>query len=369
MPSSFRRSRRSTASRSCRSRSSAPSGSSSRSSRGSGASARASATRCASPPDSEATLRRSKPGRPTRSSSSATRPSISGLGPALPSRRPKPTLAADVAVGEQLVVLEHQPEAPRGAVGTPARSCAVPAAPGRRRARSRPAITRSSVLLPDAARPEQGHDLAGRRRRGRTPSSTGPLAEADHARPSTVEHQNVGSRVAPEAVDGEDHDRGQHHQDGGQRVGLAEVERAGPAEQAVDGDRHRRAADPGEERGGAELAERDGEGEPGAGHERRGAGSGRSISRHTRAGRGAEHGGRVPQARVDRRAATGSTARTTNGMATSAWAIGMRIHEPRRSSGRAVHGDEQAEADGDGRRAEREHQPGVEQAPPPAAAP
>ena len=75
-------------------------------------------------------------------------------------------------------------------------------------------------------------------------------------------------RVAAQAIDGEDHDEGQHHQHGGQCVRLGQVGRARPPEQPGDGDGHRLVADPGEEARGTELAQRDGEGETGTGHER-----------------------------------------------------------------------------------------------------
>ena len=85
------------------------SGSSSSSSRGSGASARASATRCAWPPDSSVTRRRSKPAEADQLQQLVD-----------PRRRSRPRHAVhpqaerdvrgDVAVGEQLAVLEHQAE-------------------------------------------------------------------------------------------------------------------------------------------------------------------------------------------------------------------------------------------------------------------
>ena len=93
--------------------------------------------------------------------------------------------------------------------------------------------------------------------------------------------------------------------------------------------------------------------------------NGRSTSRQTRGGE-APSVAAASRRRGSMERSVGSTARTTNGTATTAWAMGMRTHEPRRSSGAAVDGDEQAEADGDGRRPERQHQPGVEQRAAPA---
>ena len=123
-----------------------------------------------------------------------------------------------------------------------------------------------------------------------------------------------------------------------------------------------------QERGGAELADRHREGEAGA--DEQGAADHRQVDLPPDPPRRRRRAAPRPRAGAGRCArSTGSTARTTNGMATRAWAIGTRIHVPRRSSGRPVDRDEQPEADGHGRRAERQHQAGVEQAPAPRPAP
>ena len=88
---------------------------------------------------------RSRAGRPARAGR-ATRPAIAGRGTPLHAQ-PEGHVLAHVAVGEQLVVLEHEPEAPPvGRHG--GEVLAVPARRGRRRARASPATTRSSVVLP-----------------------------------------------------------------------------------------------------------------------------------------------------------------------------------------------------------------------------
>ena len=63
---------------------------------------------------------------------------------------------------------------------------------------------------------------------------------------------------------------------------------------------------------------------------------------------------------------TGSTARTTNGTATRAWPTGTSHHDAAPVDRRHVERDQQAEADRDGRRGDRQHQPGVEEPPGPA---
>ena len=134
-------------------RSSAPSGSSSISSRGSGASARASATRCCSPPESSATAPVSKPGQPDQlehlgdaraTLARARRPPCAGRRRRCRARRGAGTARSPGTSGRSR----------RRCDGHPREVAAVPrdapAASG-----SRPAIARSSVDLPAAARAEQ----------------------------------------------------------------------------------------------------------------------------------------------------------------------------------------------------------------------
>ena len=311
-------------------------------------------------PRASATRRRSHPASPT---------SVEQLGDPRDRRRPrqapcirspKATLPADVAVREQLVVLEHQPDAaPVRRAPRPGRR--RPAAPARRRAPASPATTRSSVVLPQPLGPEHATI---------SPSATVEVDAVEHARgrrsarprPRRRARQNAhGSVAALEPLDGDDHGRGHHHEDGRQRhrPGRSCARRAGrgagrwrPAAWASSG----RARNDGR----AELAERHGEREAPRPPAAARATIGRSTSRHTRAGRGAQHGGRLPQPGVDRAQHGQHGPDDERRCATSAWAIGTRIHDGPQVERRLVEGDEEPEADGHRRRAERQHQPRVE---------
>ena len=224
-PTSLSRRRRSTARRSCSSRSRPPSGSSSRSRRGAGASARASATRLRLAARSAATPRRSKPGEPDQVEQLGHPPARSRPGP--PGHpQPEADVAGDVAVGEELVVLEHQPEAPAVGRGRPA-GPRRPTPRGRRRGRGGRRSPAAACSCP--TRSARAGRRSRRRRRQADVVEHGPVAEPD-GHPVDLEHRTPRSleahRVAAEAVDGEDHDEGEHHQHGGQRVRLGQVGRA-----------------------------------------------------------------------------------------------------------------------------------------------
>ena len=127
------------------------------------------------------------------------------------------------------------------------------------------------------------------------------------------------------------------------------------ADQPVDHDRQRRAVVAGQERRGAELAQRDGEGEAGRGQQR--LPDDRQVD-----GRAARAAGAAPseaaawRCRSSMPASTGTSVRTTSGSATSACAIGTSSGESRRSSGGLVEGDQEAEAERHRRDAERQHE-------------
>ena len=137
--------------------SSADSGSSSSSSEGEDASARASATRCCWPPDSWTGYLAPCSGRPTSASSSATRAAISR----------RALRAVDEAVAD--VVRDASGWETARRTGTRCRNRAAPAAAATRRGRrsrcvpascgSRPAITRSSVVLPQPEGPRKQTSL------------------------------------------------------------------------------------------------------------------------------------------------------------------------------------------------------------------
>ena len=109
-------------------------------------SVRASATRCCSPPDSVASRARRSP---------SARPAPAPRRRARGARRRRHAVhaqaeldvAAHVAVREQGVVLEHQPEAAAGGAATP-RGRAAPTSIVPLESGSSPATARSSVLLP-----------------------------------------------------------------------------------------------------------------------------------------------------------------------------------------------------------------------------
>ena len=119
--------------------------------------------------------------------------------------------------------------------------------------------------------------------------------------------------------------------------------------------------DAGQERRRAELAERDRRREPGADQQRPAQGADVDLATTpaaaTRRACAAARAGPGAIARSDRQTAR---ARRT-GMATSAWPSGTSHHAARQSNGARVEGDQHPEADGHRRRAERQHQAGVEQ--------
>ena len=157
IPSRTSRSRSSTTSRSRKARSSDPSGSSSIRSPGAGARARASATRCCSPPERSRTERRSNPARPTSASASWARGG--GLGPAhVVGPQAEGDVPDDVAVGEQRVVLEHEPEV--AAVRRDAGEIDAVAHDPARGERLQPGDGPQQRALAAPARPEHAHDLA-----------------------------------------------------------------------------------------------------------------------------------------------------------------------------------------------------------------
>ena len=134
----------------------------------------------------------------------------------------------------------------------------------------------------------------------------------------------------------------------------------GPAEQAADGDRQRLAA--GAASGSSSRRTRRARSPRRTRRRPAAAGEGPGRRRAT-----TPASARLPAcAAAARRSAgidrsTASRARTTNGTATSAWPSGTSHHRARQSTGGSVEGDEHAEADGHRRRAERQHQAGVEQ--------
>ena len=256
--------------------------------------------------------RRSKPGSPTSVEQLGHPPADLGLG-SPGHRQPEADVAGDVAVGEELVVLEDQPEAT--AVGGNGRAgLRRPTPRGRASGTSRPAITRSSVLLPDPLGPSSPTTSPAATVRSSLVEHD-PVAEADR-HPVDLEHRTARVPRSPPRRRGGDRRRGSRRRSPPSAWWPARttghVGRARAPEQPGDGDRHRLVADPGEERGRAELAERDGEGEAGPGHERAGAGTaGRSPAR--------PGAGEAPSvAAASRRRGSiersvGRTARTTNG--------------------------------------------------------
>ena len=207
--------------------------------------------------------RRARRGRAARPPAGGSRPGVA--------RPPQPEadVAGDVAVGEQLVVLEHQPEAP--AVGGHVREVlAVPrhaAGVGDEEAGDHP----QQRALARPARPEQADDLPGADGQADLVEHH-PVAEPD-GHPVDLEHRTPRVPRSPPRRRAGDRRRGSRR--GCSTISMvasayawARLSRARSPEQPGDGDRHRLVADPGEEAGRAELAERDGEGEAGAGHER-----------------------------------------------------------------------------------------------------
>ena len=174
--------------------------------------------------------RRSKPGSPTSSSTSATRARASLARRAL-HPQPERDVAADVAVREQREVLEHQPEAalvrraPRQVLGRP--SSTRPAV-----GRSSPATARSSVVLPQPLGPSRltispsatlEVDAVERRRARR--SGRRPPLEPQHQKGSPARSAAQRARSARiDAAVSEHQDRRHGH-----RLAEVQVARAGSA--------------------------------------------------------------------------------------------------------------------------------------------
>ena len=214
------------------------------------------------------------------------------------------------------------------------------AAPGPRRAapaRRRPAAACSCRSRSARARTRsRRRRRSGRRRRPRGAvrrAVRGCDARVGDGNALELEHQNVPTSPTRKRSMPRTDDRGQGHQDRARGHGGAEVLGAGLAEQAEDHDRERRVVGPGDERRRAELAQRDRERERRRDCRRARATIGRSTSRQTRAGL-APRASRPPPAAAGRwSAAPDATMRTTNGIATSACAMGTSSGDVRRSSG------------------------------------
>ena len=207
-----------------------------------------------------------------------------------------PTLAADVAVREELVVLEHEPEAP--AVGGDVREVLArpsqhPAGVGARSAGDHPqqrALARSARAR--AAPPPRPGRRPGRPRRAPPGRRSGP------ARPRPSEHQNpAAARPAGGRRRGPRPASAPSGRWPARRPGQVERRSAGPSRRAMAMGmvscpiRVRKLVAPNSP---SEMAKANPA--PATSARRR---KGRSISRHTRAGRGAERRRGVPQAGVD----------------------------------------------------------------------
>ena len=167
-------------------RSSAPSGSSSSSTGGLLTSARASATRWRCPPESWDGLRAPRPGSRTIASASSPRARRSRRGDALHAQ-PVLDVLGDRHVREERVVLEDGVD-----VALVRRQCVTSRPPSSMRpafGRSKPAIRRSVVVLPEPGRPEQREELAGR-----TVSSTPATASRRRSSAAARRHDTAGRR-------------------------------------------------------------------------------------------------------------------------------------------------------------------------------
>ena len=282
---------------------------------------------------------RSRAARRGRAARRPVRPRCrAGAGPACAGRSRR--CRATSRCGNELVVLEHQPEAApvRRHAGQVARR---PSTRGPASGSCRPATTRSSVLLPLPLGPSSAHDLARRPPSRSTPSSTVPPVEANgdvleppasELRSACRSRKRSTTRIATARDD---------HQDDGEGMAWPVVDGAGPAEQPVDGDRQRRGAVPGEEDGGAELAERHGEGEAGR---RRAAARPHHRQRRPRAtpAPGERRGRRRPRAGAGRwRAARAARRAPRTAWPPAPGRCGMRIHERPQVERRLVEGDEE----------------------------
>ena len=210
---------------------------------------------------------------------------------------------------------------PRRCGGTPARSSpshrTVPWSSG-----SSPAIARSSVDFP--LRSARARATISRSSTVRSTPSSAAWSPKHTVALSTVEHQKSPRSPTRTRSITSTHTTVSAIRIVAIAIACAEVRRARAAEQPEDRDGQRRRVGPHDEHGRAELAERDREREAGADGERRGRRSaGRPRATRASATRRAR---RPPRAAGGRsRGAPGTTERTTNGIATSACAIGTRI--------------------------------------------
>ena len=198
-----------------------------------------------------------------------------------------------------------------GRPGTSARSraCGSARRRGRRRPRRRvPAVER----LEPGDRAQQRRLAAAGRAEHREHLAVGQLEGRRRRRPARRrttrrrrlerQHQNAPTTRTPEPLDGEHHERGGGGQHDRRGERHAEVLVAGAADQLVDHDRQGRVVVAGQERGGAELAERDREREAGRGQQR--PPHDRQVDGRERPQRaGAQRRGGLALAVVDRRRA------------------------------------------------------------------
>ena len=245
---------------------------------------------------------------------------------------------------------------PRRCGGTAARSTpfhrTCPVASG-----ASPATARRSVLLPLPLGPSTLTISRSLHRRGR-PVERGDRAVANREW-FDLEHQNSPTdptrkrsmaRIASAVI--------------AIRITLAAIAApkfSGPglSEEPEDEHRHRRRRRPHDEERGAELAERDREGEAGRHQRRRGR---RSAGRpHATPERAARRASLPPRASAGRwRGARASSRGSTNGIAIKACAIGTSTQRRAQIERRLVERDEEAESDGHRRHAEREGHERVE---------
>src|SRR5690606_3654320 len=132
----------------------------------------------------------------------------------------------------------------------------------------RPAATRSSVVLPPPLGPRTLTVSPAATARS-IPTRTGRPPRATDTPSRTRRGSGAGRGSAagtsptlppPGQLDGGHHGHGERHQDGGRSHGLARVQLARLAQQALHHDGQRGRAGPGHEHRGPELAQRDGHG-------------------------------------------------------------------------------------------------------------
>ena len=206
------------------------------------------------------------PASPTSASVARARASASARGRRC-MRSPKLTFPTTSRCGKSAWSWNMRPN-PRRCGGTPARSTpfhrTCPVASG-----VEPGDGAEQRALAAPARPEHAHDLAVRPRRGRRRRARRPIRNEPRAvRPRASE---LADRSDAEALDGEDREP-RSRPSGSRSPPSPRRSSAGPGwpSRRKMSDRHRRASRPDDEDRGAELAERDGEGE--AGRHERGAG-------------------------------------------------------------------------------------------------